>query len=148
VITASGDALHSNTIEGNQWYDENGLIPGATGQNFLALEPGTYYVIVTSGDCVSAPSNAIELLSVSANEAEANARFKIYPNPAGDELYVEAIDPSEQVSYAIIHMYGQSIRKGTISPTSKIALEGLIPGLYIVRLESYGILTRVPFVKQ
>ena len=63
---------------GNQWYNEDGPIPGATGQFFLAVEPGTYYVIVTSDDCASAPSNPIEIMTVGTEDITTESRFKIY----------------------------------------------------------------------
>jgi len=148
AITASGDAINSSATEGNQWYNQNGIIPGATGQNFLALEPGTYYVVVTTGDCISAPSNAIDILTVATHEVGGDSRFKIYPNPVGDALSVEVSDLSEQVSYAIINIHGQTIQKGTISPESTISLDGMAPGLYTIILQCADILTRLPFVKQ
>jgi hypothetical protein len=148
TITASGDAINSSATEGNQWYNQNGIIPGATGRSFLALEPGTYYVVVTTGNCVSAPSNSIELLTVATHEADADERFKIYPNPVGDVLHVEVSDLAEEVSFTIVNMHGQTIRNGTISTRSTISLDGMIPGLYTIKLQCAEILSRVAFVKQ
>lgn len=132
VIEASGDALYSNTMLGNQWYNDEGPIPGATGQFFLAVEPGTYYVIVTSDDCASAPSNPIELLTVGTKDITAESRFKIYPNPVGDELTMEMEGNTEEVQFQIIDMMGRVIDQGVMTDKKIVNLSALQPGLYSV----------------
>jgi PKD repeat protein len=59
VITINGNMLHSNAINGNQWYSENGPIDGAVGPDYLATANGNYYVIATPLGCSSDPSNII-----------------------------------------------------------------------------------------
>ncbi len=132
VIEASGDALNSNTILGNQWFNEDGPIPGATGQFFLALVPGTYYVIVTSGDCISAPSNPIELSTVATGDPEADSRFKIYPNPVGDVLTIEMEGNTKEVAFQIIDMMGRVVHQGIMVDKKLVNLSTLQPGLYSV----------------
>ncbi len=132
VIEASGDALNSNTLLGNQWYNEDGPIPGATGQFFLAVVPGTYYVIVTSGDCVSAPSNPVELLTVATSALESDSKFKMYPNPAGDELTIEMKGNTEEVAFQIVDMMGRIVHNGIIVDKKMVNLSELHAGLYSV----------------
>ncbi|OQA00156.1 MAG: PKD domain protein [Bacteroidetes bacterium ADurb.Bin408] len=60
VITYILIILSSNAQSGNQWYNENGPIQGATGAIFKPLSQGCYYVMVTDANgCVSEPSNII-----------------------------------------------------------------------------------------
>ena len=132
LIEASGDALYSNTMLGNQWYNEDGPIPGATGQFFLAVEPGTYYVIVTSDDCASAPSNRIEILTVGTKDITAESRFKIYPNPVVDELTMEMKGNTEEVVFQIIDMMGSVVYQGIMKDKKMMNLSTLQPGLHIV----------------
>ena len=132
LIEASGDALYSNTMLGNQWYNEDGPIPGATGQFFLAVEPGTYYVIVTSDDCASAPSNRIEILTVGTKDITAESRFKIYPNPVVDELTMEMKGNTEEVVFQIIDMMGSVVYQGIMKDKKMMNLSTLQPGLYII----------------
>lgn len=134
VIEASGDALSSNTITGNQWYNQDGPIPGATGQFFLAQVPGTYYVIVTSGACASAPSNPIELLTVGTKDVTAESRFKIYPNPVGDVVTIEMEGNNEEVQFEIINALGQVVHSGLIQGRHTIIMRELNSGIYIVRV--------------
>ena len=88
VITQNGNVLHSNSTSGNQWYDQNGIISGATGQNYTPVANGTYYVIVTTSGCSSSASNSIIITSVGIEEAENYQAINIFPNPASDRLFV------------------------------------------------------------
>jgi hypothetical protein len=51
-IWLDGDSLISNVPEGNQWYNQSGLIPGADEQTYKPLETGDYYDIVTKWLCL------------------------------------------------------------------------------------------------
>ena len=135
VVTASGDALHSTATEGNQWYNLDGPIDGATGQDFLALEPGTYYVIVTTGDCVSAPSNSIELITVSAVDPKRSSWIKLYPNPATTSVYLSGPEIQDGSRVKLYTIEGKEIRSEVLAPESGVSVKNLLPGLYIMVLE-------------
>jgi uncharacterized protein (TIGR02145 family) len=62
AITISGSILHSDAVAGNQWYDQNGLIPGAANQDYMVTASGDYYAIVTLLGCSSEKSNIIPKL--------------------------------------------------------------------------------------
>jgi hypothetical protein len=72
--------LHSTASEGNQWYFEGTLIEGATGQTYQAEEEGMYWTIVTLNECVSEPSNQVEVIFTGINEPDGSS-FSIYPIP-------------------------------------------------------------------
>ncbi|MBL0007511.1 MAG: T9SS type A sorting domain-containing protein [Saprospiraceae bacterium] len=135
LIEASGDALYSNTMLGNQWYNEDGPIPGATGQFFLAVEPGTYYVIVTSDDCASAPSNPIEIMTVGTEDITTESRFKIYPNPVVDELTIEMEGNIEEVQFEILNALGQVVNSGQFQGRHTIEMGELNAGIYVIRFK-------------
>ncbi|MBK7375304.1 MAG: hypothetical protein IPJ02_07055 [Chitinophagaceae bacterium] len=50
--------LSSSAATGNQWYKDNVLISGETGQTYSATTSGSYTVIVTENGCPSLPSAA------------------------------------------------------------------------------------------
>lgn len=135
TISSSGDALQSSTEFGNQWYNQDGLIPGATGQVYLVLTPGTYYVKVTSGECVSAPSNEVEIITVATQDPDENSKFKIYPNPVGDELYVDMDGLTGTTYFEFFNAQGQSVRQGLMQPGTPIKTHWMSPGVYIIRLQ-------------
>ncbi len=147
TITASGDAINSSATQGNQWYNQNGIIPGATGQNFLALEPGTYYTVVTTGDCISAPSNAIQILTVATQEADADSRFKIYPNPVGDELQIDLGDPTGILQFEIFNLQGQAVGQGIAHSRMPIKTDWMSSGLYMIKVQMGSIIELHKIVK-
>jgi|GEM_PF-2313232 len=51
--------LHSEALKGNQWYNQNGKIDGATSQDYSPTENGDYYCIVTVMGSSSNKSNII-----------------------------------------------------------------------------------------
>ncbi len=81
VITRHGDTLVSNSSAGNQWYLDGIEIPGATGQQHVAVYAGTYTDIVTLNGCSSALSNSIVVLPVSITDFIVSNSFEVYPNP-------------------------------------------------------------------
>ncbi len=87
LISSYPPILYSNATTGNQWYNLNGAIPGATNQTYQVLENGTYYVIVTENNCQSLPSNSITIDNVSINSYDNN--LTVYPIPASDMIYIQ-----------------------------------------------------------
>ena len=136
VIAASGDALQSSATSGNQWYDQNGPIEGATDQYFLATHPGTYYVIVTDGDCVSAPSNGIELLSVSVDESGSTDVFKLYPNPVQEMMWLHGMTENVPLQYTIINSQGAPVVHHAWSPDGRVSTPNLPSGFYMISIET------------
>lgn len=81
VITQHGDTLTSSSVNGNQWYLNGVIIPGATSQQHIAVYKGNYTVVVTLADCSSGVSNAILVLPVSVVDVEVYQSVDVYPNP-------------------------------------------------------------------
>ena len=44
--------LHSSADSGNQWYRNDSIIPGATGQQLVVTQPGIYTVVVSRAGCM------------------------------------------------------------------------------------------------
>lgn len=140
VISQNSDVLQSNVSLGNQWYDENGPIIGATNQYYTVTTNGNYYVIVNLSGCSSESSNVINItsLSVEFNDDIVN---KIYPNPVLDELFIELQRKDELVNYEIYNVKGQVVFKGTFVEKTTVPTSNLAPGMYMLKLEngkSYG----------
>ncbi len=89
AVNVSGDHLHSSAPEGNQWYNSQGPIAGATGQDYYPLHSDSYYVIVSNtAGCESAASNSV-VFGFTGIKDIAESDFSVYPNPFRDELYVD-----------------------------------------------------------
>ncbi len=107
-ITLEDDHLVSSAGSGNQWYDSNGIISGATGQTYYPAITDHYYVIVSNEfGCSSDQSNVIYFIYTGLNENIAN-HFNIYPNPFIDHFTVEFNLPVESdVSICLYNKLGQ-----------------------------------------
>jgi hypothetical protein len=89
VVTVSADHLVSSATEGNQWYNSQGLIAGATDQNYYPTHTETYYVVSSSpGGCQSAASNAV-VFGFTDTKSLAENTISAYPNPFTGELNID-----------------------------------------------------------
>lgn len=111
VITQIGNTLYSNSGIGNQWYNDSGIIPGATGQSYTPSDSGNYYVVVTySAGCVSDTSNIIYFINNGIYEFNSLPEIMIYPNPVDGILNIEIkTQDEENVSVTIVNCLGAEI---------------------------------------
>ena len=87
TITQTGDTLHSSEPEGNQWFRNGQLIPGATNADIFPISEGYYSVKVKNEwDCES-ESNLLAVFTDELNDVE---YVRLFPNPAHDKVYVES----------------------------------------------------------
>jgi hypothetical protein len=99
IVTANGDILNSNATTGNQWYFENVLIPGATGQTYQATQTGWYVTVVTQNGCSSENSNSVYFVLTGLQEFQRN-EINIYPVPNDGRFTVSIVSNSLE-SYTI-----------------------------------------------
>jgi len=141
VITQEDDHLVSDAASGNQWYDANGPVAGATGQTFYPQTTGNYYVKVGNEfGCSSENSNVIYFVYTGINEAYLNLGMKVYPNPVIDHFSVEYY-LAEKTDVSII-LYNNLVAESQIlentqqQPSGFYKLDfdkkGLKPGIYFI----------------
>ena len=135
VITRVGNMLSSNYASGNQWYYNDTLIAGATGQTDSLKGPGTYKSVVTdsvgctlvSNDYVYTPGNDIGLIvSPNPNHGRFNVQFYQTTTANADlrvldingQLLYESQNPNFKGSFS------RSINLGAVSS-----------GMYVLQLE-------------
>jgi hypothetical protein len=108
-IIQAGQTLVSSIQYGNQWYNDDGLIEGATGQVYSPLKTSTYYSIVTNIEgCSSDTSNLIYYQSTFIDELVSQGSFRIYPNPSDGIVNIDFIaDGSETLDIYIYNAFGQ-----------------------------------------
>ena len=142
VITQHGDTLTSSAINGNQWYLNGVIIPGATNQQHIAVYKGNYTVVVTLSDCSSGVSNSILVLPVSVNDFEVSQSVEVYPNPNHGQFNIE-ITSAEMVelNIEIFNTAGTLLWKQenvTIHGTQILPVNmGIVPdGVYMVTLRN------------
>ena len=135
IITLNGVVLLSDAASGNQWYDQNGLINGATNQYYVVSENGDYYVISTINGCSSDPSNIISFVFTGIESTSSN-NIKVYPNPVSDELVIENESNSENVYFEIYNSIGEKIFSGSFIRSIIIPTSGLSKGVYFIKIEN------------
>jgi hypothetical protein len=108
-IVQTGQTLVSTIQSGNQWYSDEGLIEGATGQVYSPLKTSNYYTIVTNVEgCASDTSNFIYYQSTFIDELVSQGSFRIYPNPSDGIVNIDFIaDGSETLDIYIYNAFGQ-----------------------------------------
>ncbi len=98
--------LQSSSTTGNQWFNQNGPIAGATSQTYEVTANGTYYVIVTIDGCQSEPSNSIDITGLSISSYLKN-NIQIYPNPTRD--FINIISDKNIQNIQLVDMLGNEI---------------------------------------
>jgi hypothetical protein len=90
MVTKNGDTLAcSITGLSFQWYKDGDPVPGATTQNYVPKETGSYSVKVTDGwGCTSTSSSFYSFVGVHELTTET---VSVYPNPFTDIVYVEGL---------------------------------------------------------
>ena len=134
VISANGLVLSSDAAIGNQWYDQNGIIGGATNQSYTAIAEGDYHVIVTINDCSSAPSNTINVKFTGIHETKAGNLIKFYPNPVSNELIIEISGNKELTNFEIYNSIGQVVYTGNLLEKTTVKTDSFAAGVYIIKL--------------
>jgi len=136
VILQNGDTLISNALSGNQWYNSNGIIIGATNQTYIATSNDTYYDIVTLSGCSSDTSNLINVVLTSIVELSAPDGITIYPNPFSAQAVLQTDAVLYNATLTVVNVFGQIVAgiKNINGQTITLQRNGLPAGLYFVRL--------------
>ena len=91
IITLVNDTLRSSIETANQWYDDNGAIPGAT-ENYLAPElKGLYFVNYSLNMCESPLSEGLLYTPTGIELFNPVIDYTLYPNPA-DKSFVITVE--------------------------------------------------------
>ena len=142
-ISLEGVTLHSDATEGNQWYDSEGPIAGATNQDYTCTWEDVYHCIVTNEfGCESFPSNSIHVVVTGISDVSLDEQLAIYPNPFTDKLFIEFdLETGTTYKLAIYNALGEEVAivsEGS-TPASgaekhEFNPENLNNGIYFVKL--------------
>ena len=137
VITTATDSFTLTTSSGYatyQWYRNNTLIAGATGQVYVPVDTGSFHVVVTNSSGCSAASAVWYVAKLAVSDpAFSLDDVRIYPNPAKSELFVVAGQP---VDCQLTTVDGRVI---TIARNAqRIDLNGLAGGIYFINVFDPG----------
>lgn len=136
VIIQTGDTLVSSATAGNQWYNQNGQINGASAHTYIPTLTGDYYVIVTDVNaCVSDTSNIIHVVINGVETLTDNFKFSIMPNPASTAIVIKS--SVSDVYVCITSIEGRIIKTFKMQGTqANIDIQDLSKGIYFIQLNS------------
>ena len=136
TITQNGNVLHSDALTGNQWYNKDGAIVGATTQDFSPKSNGDYYVVVSVNGCASNPSNSMYFILTGINPIASTVNIKVYPNPTTNELTIEFEGNSRKIEFEILNPIGQVLYTGILVEKTVVQTTAFNPGIYFIKLKS------------
>jgi len=136
TISLVGFILNSNAPSGNQWYNQLGIISGATNPAYTVTANGNYYDVVTLNSCSSAPSNIISITNVGMETIGNTSHVRVYPNPFRNELIIELPDKGQRMTFEILNSMGQIVFKGSVEEKTVVKTHAFVPGVYMIKLEN------------
>lgn len=136
TVSLIGNGMHSDALIGNQWYNKDGLISGATTQDFSPKSSGDYYVIVSTNGCASNSSNSINYIPTGIYPIEKVKTIKVYPNPVTNELIIEFKGNTNKTDFEVINSVGQVVFTGILLEKEIVQTNDFVPGVYLVKLKS------------
>jgi hypothetical protein len=136
VISQNGVLLHSNVTNGNQWYNQTGVITSAKNQDYKPVSSGDYYVIVSANGCSSNTSNSLKFIHTGIDLTEANSSLKVYPNPTSGKVFIQGCSETNEISIILISVTGQVVEKVKSygESTVKLDLTYLPIGIYTLKI--------------
>lgn len=139
VITQSGDTLLCTPAYSYQWHNLNGPIPGATDYKFIAVDPGTYFIVIT--DSLGCSSSSNYLVVTGLNDPFLNRGISVFPNPASDDILISFIQLKQgDITFQLHDLSGRSLIQKTFhnldagTNTILISLSVLHSGLYFCQI--------------
>lgn len=127
--------LTSSASSGNQWYRNNELVSGATGNTYTITTPGAYTVIVTVEGCASEQSNATTAI-ITDLEGKASTMISVYPNPVDRQIEILFNETGEK-QLEIIDAQGSVMhRESVMALKTLVDIDEYSSGLYIVKVQT------------
>jgi hypothetical protein len=111
LITQNGNTLVSNFATNNQWYLNDVLIAGATGQTLAPLQSGNYQLkntLVTGCTAISPVYTYINANAVTNTATE--IRLSAFPVPTSTDLHVTFVAPvAGALTISLINTTGRTV---------------------------------------
>lgn len=150
VITQTGDILFGPPGLNYIWLLNGDTLPDQT-QSITALVSGTYTLIVrNSGGCYRSSLPKVVAVTSLSNIQE-NSPYFIYPNPAGNSLFLALKNGKAPESLTLVNSIGQKLNSGIFAESTgnlRIQVSNLSPGTYWLIARDGAKTIRMPFIKQ
>ena len=142
VISLSSNIFTSTAATGNQWYVNDTLITGATGQTYTATKAGVYKVMITSSAGCSLASNTITFSATPVIDLNGTAIALVTsPNPnKGQFLLQFEVKGKDDLNLSLVNPLGQIVYQNTYPGftgrfSQQIDAGNLRPGMYVLKIQ-------------
>jgi hypothetical protein len=135
VVHADTSLIANQDGADYQWLDcDNDMFPvdGAVSQSFYSDETGNYAVQITLNGCVD--TSACHNIIVQNIEDLFNDGFRIYPNPAHKNVYIDILHAS--VELIVYDITGQMVLEDMKFAGGLVDVSGFAPGIYLVEIRN------------
>lgn len=135
LSVAFNSGASANAI-GYSWDFGDGGSSSLANPTHLYAAAGTYNVTLTVDNCILEDSKTIPVTVSGSGVAEFEGKLSsvsVFPNPAQNELYVQAPATSAALSVEIVNTLGQSVWSGELK-NSKLNISSLSAGMYLLRI--------------
>ncbi|HET6544134.1 MAG TPA: T9SS type A sorting domain-containing protein [Chryseolinea sp.] len=148
TLNTGAPVLTSSANEGNQWFHNYDEIGNATEKTYVAEESCTFKVNVTIDGCTSEFSDD-EIIVITGIE-DVDDLVTLYPNPAQDYLKIQATASAGKIKVDILDVQGKAIEGFQVLPNELIvrSLEGYVPGVYLLKIDTDHGISYHKFVKE
>ncbi len=143
VITENNRVLSAPAGAGYsyQWYLDGTPISGATSQTYTPTKDGIYTVKVTNASNCDNTSDAYPFKTIGISLVPLDAAVKIYPNPASEQLFIEApLNGSNIITVGVYSVVGKLVYQETYTNNGQPHLLNLgtieSNGIYFLKLQS------------
>ena len=148
TISEFGSALKSSYAQGNQWYFNGKLIPGATNQTLEPQQSGAYLVQITSANCITFAEREFVITGLEDNLP---SNITIYPNPTSGSISV-AVKSSNEVNAKLVSLMGITLQdkllEGTSVKRGAFNLEEQAEGMYILIVQDGSQVYKTRIIKK
>lgn len=133
--------IAANTYSTYQWYNQNGIIEGATSPRYVIDKSGTFFLEVTNSNGCSAISDSQAIIKTGINDIKNNQhKFVVYPNPNDGRLKltftnlkigkyrVQIINDIGDIVFEKDLYLGENVHE------EEIELSGLSRGIYFAKI--------------
>lgn len=139
VITQVADTLFSSSANGNQWYHNDTILPGATDSRYEASYSGVYKVLVTDAENCSIFSDPYTFIYSAAPALQKDIDLNVYPNPAEGPVFISyAIPMTSAVEIGVYNELGVELylwkEAGAIPGQYTHPVQLDQPGIYLIRI--------------
>ena len=145
VVVYKGDSLTTNSASNYQWYVNDEIITGATGQVYRPTKNGLYKVVTTTNSCQTMSDNNLILVTDLAEGNTKEIALKITSNDyienmiKGNSFYVQFANIQTQgITLELFNAMGNKVAqvKNLINQRTpqKINIDNFMTGVYFVKI--------------